>query len=233
MQGVLLDLDGTLLDIDLDSFLRRYFGALTGVLAELVPPGDVPSVMDAIMASTEAMAAHHPGATNRDVFYEDFHRRTGIDLHERWPVFERFYREDFPALGDGAGPCPGAARAVETALELGMRVAVATNPIFPRAAVDARIAWAGLDSLGVEVVTTYEIMHACKPHPAYFEETAAMLGLTASACLMVGDDRSLDLPAASVGMRTFYTGSHADAPADFRGSLDDLADLLPRLVGGE
>jgi len=47
---------------------------------------------------------------------------------------------------------------------------------------------------------------------------------------MVGDDRALDMPAADVGMRTYYVGADESAPADMRGSLDELADLLPRIV---
>jgi len=46
----------------------------------------------------------------------------------------------------------------------------------------------------------------------------------------VGDDRSLDLPAADVGMRTFYVGDSAAAPADFRGTLTELPDVLARLT---
>ena len=47
---------------------------------------------------------------------------------------------------------------------------------------------------------------------------------------MVGDDRSLDMPAADLGMRTFYVGRSKGVPADWSGTLEDLADLLPRLA---
>ncbi len=33
-----------------------------------------------------------------------------------------------------------------------------------------------------------------------------MLGVAPATCLMVGDDRALDMPAADLGMRTFYVG---------------------------
>jgi FMN phosphatase YigB (HAD superfamily) len=119
---------------------------------------------------------------------------------------------------------------VETALGLGMRVAVATNPIFPLEAVRHRLDWAGLGDLPVHVITTYEVMHATKPLPAYFRETAEMLGVEPRACLMVGDDPLLDLPAADVGMRTYYVGARTDVSADYCGDLGQLAALLPRLV---
>lgn len=227
MRGILFDMDGTLLDIDLSSFLRRYFAGIGAATAASFPGVDV---MPAILQSTTAMQEPHPARTNREVFYEDFLARTGLDLDEHWPVFERFYREVFPTLRDGEGPHRGARQAVETALGLGVRVAIATNPIFPQTAQRTRLAWAGLDDLDLPVVTSYELMHSCKPDPAYFLETAAIIGVDPLRCIMVGDDRSLDLAAADVGMRTFYVGGDVGVHADWSGDLTDLAALLPRLI---
>lgn len=227
MRAVLFDLDGTLLDIDLPTFLSRYFSALGAVVAEYFPGVEV---MRAVLDATGAMQRPHEGLTNREIFATDFRERTGIDLEESWSVFDTFYRERFPLLGDGYGPGKGARRAVETALDLGLEVVVATQPIFPRVAIEHRIAWAGLSDLPLERLTTYEIMHACKPHPGYFREAAAMAGCEPADCIMVGDDRSLDMPAADIGMRTFYVGNDAATHADWHGDLDQLADLLPQLA---
>jgi len=227
VRAVLFDLDGTLLDIDLPGFLSRYFAALGAVMAEHFPGTDA---VRAVLDSTSAMQQRHDGRTNREVFNADFQSRTGVDLAESWEVFEAFYRDRFPTLGDGYGPGKGARRAVETALGLGLEVVVATQPIFPRAAIEHRLAWAGLADLGLERLTTYEIMHACKPLPEFFREAAGMADAEPSQCVMVGDDRSLDMPAGSVGMRTFYVGSDRAAHADWHGDLDALADLLPQLA---
>ena len=108
--------------------------------------------------------------------------------------------------------------------------AVATNPIFPLAAIKERIRWAGLHDIAFDAVTSYEHMTACKPLPGYFAETAAMLGVEADRCLMVGDDRTLDMAAADIGMRTFYCGPDEDVSADFVGDLSALTALMPRLT---
>jgi len=231
VRAILFDLDGTLLDLDLGAFLGRYFVALELASAPLSSDrGGRGEFMQALHRAVGMMMEPHPGRTNRDVFFEDLLRRTGVDLNEHWPVYERFYRDVFPTLSDSAGPARGARRVVTTALDLGLGVAIATNPIFPRIAVEHRLAWAGLGDLPLSVITSYEDMTACKPHPEYYRQTAALLGVAPRECLMVGDDRTLDLPAADVGMRTYYVGPDADAPTDMRGDLEGLADLLPQLV---
>lgn len=230
IKAVLFDLDGTLLDIDLESFLGRYFTSLRDVAQEIAGTQGADRVMDAIDSAVRAMSEPHPGRTNLAVFSAEFERISGVVLEDVWPSYERFYADVFPTLGDGASPAEGARQAIETALALGLRVAIATNPIFPRVAVEHRLAWAGLGDLDLPVVTSYEQMVATKPHPAYYMQVARLLSVEPSDCLMVGDDRYLDLPAADVGMRTFYVGRHGDAVADYRGNLDDLSELLPRLT---
>lgn len=230
MRAVLFDLDGTLLDIDLDGFLRRYFSALEVAAAGIDAPGGPSATMRAIKESTGAMMQPHAGVTNEDVFYGDFRERTGVDLTAQWHVFEQFYVDVFPTLRGDSDASPGARAAIETARSLGLHVAIATNPIFPRVAVEHRLAWAGLDDLDLEIITSYENMTSCKPAPDYYRQTAEMVGVEPMECLMVGDDRFLDMPAADTGMRTFYVGPDPAAEAHYRGDLLELATLLPRLA---
>ncbi len=232
LSAVLFDLDGTLLDIELDSFLRDYFALLGPVVAQVLghEPDDSTGLR-AVISATELMAATHAGQTNREAFNVEFERITGSDLglpvHDA--VLRRFYAETFPTLRGAMGPRPGAIEAVTTALQLGLKVAVATNPIFPLSAIEERMRWAGLDSLDVHMITAYEGMCATKPHAAYYLQTAELLSVDPRECVMVGDDRILDMSAADVGMRTFYVGDHPVPTCDWSGTLEDLAVLLKRL----
>jgi FMN phosphatase YigB (HAD superfamily) len=222
MRGALFDLDGTLLDVELREFLGRYFHALDEAVSPHFPGVDlIPSVL----AATDAMQRPHLGATNQETFVRAFSGRTGVDLNEHWPIFDAFYRDVFPALGVGYGPVDGAREAIAAARALGWKVAIATQPIFPRAAIEHRLAWAGLSDMEFDLVTSYESMGACKPDPMYFHQVCAGIGCAPADCLMVGDDPVTDMGARGIRIRTFFVGT-GSAQADGRGTMRDVPTLL-------
>lgn len=232
IKAILFDLDGTLLDIDLEGFLRAYFGLL-GPAIERFSGVSAAEAIAAVMSGTEAMCGSHPGQTNREVFNDAFHSACGIDLTEKTAVdaLNAFYAQEFPTLRGPHGPRTGCADVVRAAVDAGVRIAVATNPIFPLDAVIERMLWAELQADDFDLVTSYETSEACKPLPLYYRRIASSLGVQTSECLMVGDDPVLDLAAADVGMRTFYVGPGSPPTADWSGELTDLAGLISRIAG--
>ena len=85
----------------------------------------------------------------------------------------------------------------------GLRVILATNPIFPAVATQSRIRWAGLSPEDFELYTTYENSRFCKPNPDYYREILQRLDLRGEECLMVGNDVREDMAAETLGMETF------------------------------
>lgn len=230
LKAVLFDLDGTLLDIDIDDFIARYFDGLSAVIAKVTEcPDRRAQLMSAIHKATSAMMGMHDDETNQEVFTRVFADESGLDLADIWSAFDDFYVRDFPALISHSGPIEGASEVVRLARELSLQTAIATNPMFPRIAVLHRMSWANILPDQVDLITTFETMRACKPHPSYFLQTAQMLGVKPQQCIMVGDDPRLDLAAADVGMATFFVGNSPSAVADYRGNLTDLQRLLERL----
>jgi len=226
-QAILFDLDGTLLDVDMEEFFKPYFALLTKKLAPYIEPA---RLLRKLMESTQVMTDNlDPSRTNQEVFLEHFFRDLEYTPQELMPVFDDFYRNDFSTLSSYVSKIPGAREAVEAAFATGARVVVATNPVFPVAAIQTRLKWAGVDDFPYALITSYEAMHFCKPHPEYYAEIASILSLKPEDCLMIGDDPERDLPAAEVGMDTFLVGGDGKVRAGHHGDLVDVIELLRKM----
>lgn len=227
---VLFDLDGTLLPMDQDTFVKAYFGLLAKKLA---PYGyETEKLIPAIWEGTAAMVKNDGSATNEEAFWKCFATRFGQDVRKDEPLFDEYYRNEFSAVQASCGFAPGAAEVVAFLKSKGIRMALATNPIFPAVATRARIAWAGLNREDFDLVTTYENSCHCKPNPAYYQDVLGALGVTPEECLMVGNDATEDLVAAKLGVRVFLLTDclinkrDTDLTGIPQGSFDDLMAYL-------
>jgi len=214
---ILFDLDDTLLGNDMQIFIPRYF-ALLGEHARDLMARD--AFIQALLASTGAMVRNGDTAvSNRDAFWQDFNRRTGLDPQTLEPFFEQFYQTAFHRLAEVTQPRPFVPDLLRACFAQGLQVVIATNPLFPRTAIEARLIWAGVpvSDYPYALVTTYENMHAAKPHPAYYREILAKVGADPANAIMVGDDWRNDIaPAAAVGLHTYWVCSPGAAPPDPR-----------------
>ncbi|MEW6032311.1 MAG: HAD family hydrolase [Bacillota bacterium] len=231
---VLFDLDGTLLHVDVEGFFPDYFGRLADWLKPYLTPDEF---TPRLMASTARMVADRdPARTNAEVFLAAFFDGLDLTPETLLPVFDAFYREEFPKLARHARPAPGAREVVSKVLESGRRAVIATSPVFPRAAILERLRWAGLDDLPFALITSYENMHFCKPHREYYAEIVARLGCEPGECLMVGNDVEEDLAAQDAGIRVLLVGPNIihrgrrPSTPDYEGTLDDLLFILDGVV---
>jgi FMN phosphatase YigB (HAD superfamily) len=231
IKAVLLDLDNTLLGNDPDPFTRRYLALLDDFVRRRL---GTPGILEALWAGTRAIFTDaDPLRTNSEKFYGAFMALVPVERAAFAQAMDEFYAELYPTLEPLTQRRPGARRLVESLLEAGYAVVVATNPLFPYVAVQHRLAWAGIpvDQVPLTLVTTLDNMHFAKPHPAYYEEIVARLGLEAGEAIMVGDDWEHDiLPARAAGLNAFWVcgdGHGCDPQAvcqvDGCGSLADFA----------
>ena len=198
---VLFDLDATLLPMEQDKFVKSYFGLLAKKLA---PHGYEPQkLLGAIWQGIEAMIKNNGKKTNEQVFWDTFSAIYGKEALGDIPVFKDFYEKDFAQVKTSCGFDEKAAWAVKTIKDMGLRVALATNPLFPDTATRQRIEWAGLSPEDFELYTTYEKSRHSKPNPDYYRDVLSSLGVSAEECLMVGNDTGDDMVAQSLGIKVF------------------------------
>ncbi|GAB4504603.1 MAG: hypothetical protein Fur0043_15970 [Anaerolineales bacterium] len=229
---LLLDLDDTLLDSNMNDFIPAYFQALSNFLAGQVPPE---IMLPALMAGTRKMMSNtDPSRTLQQVFDAEFFPKIGQAREVLQPRIDQFYDEVFPALSHLTRPRPAAVELVEWALAQGYHVGIATNPLFPLKAIQHRMRWAGLppEQYPFEAVSSYETFHFTKPNPAYLAEMLAAMQWPEGAALFVGDDLERDMSAARDLDLPFYWinldgNSSLDATGIVgRGSINDLRPWL-------
>jgi len=202
-KAVLFDLDGTLLDINMDEFIQHYFRVMVHMACE-AGYSETDKLVELVWHSTGAMIANRdPRLRNEEVFKLHFYRHWPVPQQEFDLFFERFYAEGFPSLKQYTRPFQGIPEMMERLFSRGLRVVIATNAVFPLTALQQRLDWAGVGDFDYELITSFEVMHFCKPHTEYYYEIVEKLGLTPQDCLMVGNDVGEDLVAGSIGMKTF------------------------------
>lgn len=236
---VLLDLDDTLLGTNIDRFLPGYLQAL-GKHLDMLPADRV--AQQVLSATRKMLAKKQPAQTLEQLFDSAFYPALGLSKEQLRESIEHFYAQVFPGLKAVTQPLDGATQLVEYLFEQGCTVAIATNPLFPRAATFHRLAWAGLpvSRYPFSLVSTYESFHFAKPNLAYYAEVLGQLGWPEQPAVMIGDDLAMDiLPAGQLGLPTFWVngpagqlppGSH---PASSVGSLTEVIPWIKQVASRE
>ena len=228
---VLFDLDGTLLPMDQDQFVKMYFG----LLARTLTPDDPEALIKAVWVGTRAMMTNDGSKTNEEAFWDTYCQLLGEDRRADEPAFRSFYENQFELVRNACGFNPKAAETIALVKSRGLKTALATNPLFPRIATQARARWAGLNLDDFELYTTYEDYSHCKPDPRYYQAVLDKLGLTAEECLMVGNDAEEDTAAAKLGIRVFLltdcliNKKGVDIAAYPHGGFDELMAFIENL----
>lgn len=235
----LFDLDGTLLTIETEEFLKYYFGALSSEFQDLCT--DQSDFINLLVASTQKMIKNDGGSSNQQVFMEDFMEKIGVDkqakaeqIKER---FDQFYQNKFEALGkyfeiDRETPL----EIIEYLKKQGKKLVLATNPLFPKEAVEKRLSWTGIDPADFELLTHYENMSYSKPNPNYYQEILEKINADPENCLMIGNDLKEDAAAAKLGIKTFIIEDKlierqgSDYQIEWRGSLKEFKDLIKKEI---
>lgn len=231
---VLFDLDGTLLPMDQDLFIETYLARLAQTM---VPYGYEPKeLLKVIYGGTYAMLKNDGSRTNQEAFWQTFTAHYGQQTRTDEAKFEEYYRTVFQDVRHICGYTPQAAQLLALIKSLGLRFALATNPLFPPIATESRIRWAGLEPADFELITTYDNSSYCKPTAPYYLEVCRQLGVTPEECLMVGNDTGDDMSARNLGMQVFLltdcliNGAEVDINQYPHGGFPELMDYIRNLV---
>lgn len=234
LDTILFDLDGTLLPMEQEAFIRAY---VTQLCRRYVPCGyDKDQIVKALWAGTGAMVQNDGTCANEARFWSAFDALLG-DTSVIRETIPSFYREEFDDVRAVVAPTDLPRRIVDTLRGKGYDLILATNPLFPPAGVQTRLSWVGLTPEDFSLVTHYENSTYCKPDLGYYREILEKTGKEASRCRMVGNNPLDDLSAEKLGMEVFFVTDFAENEQGLptegypQGSLADVLSWAEALPG--
>lgn len=232
MNTILFDLDGTLLNMNTEYFIDKYYKLLARDFAYL---GDSEKFIKAFNVGYFDMVKNQTDKSNLEVFEESFkntYPEYNLDFYNR---IVKFYETSFNEIAEGF--CDGglAQELVKILKDKGYKLVIATNPVFPRNATLSRLSWIGVDHEDFEMITTFEDFSRCKPSKEYYQDILDKLNLTSENCLMVGNDVKEDLAIRALGVKTYLVTDNIlnreniEFTKDYQGSFEELIEFAKKL----
>jgi len=232
---ILLDLDGTVLPMEMDEFIQKYFYEMGIMFHDLI---DGRVLAGYVMDSTEHMVKNLEDRTNEDVFFTRFKELIDGDLEVYKARFDEFYDTRFLNVKSTTHQSDPMVKAIRLLKKKGYDVVLATNPLFPMKANHHRIKWAGLEPEDFSYISSLEKNKYCKPHLEYYREVLDAIDKAPEDCMMVGNDALEDMIAGKLGIKTYLIEDHllnkhnVEIKADYRGRYEEFylfAKQLPDL----
>lgn len=232
IKHILFDLDGTLLPMVQDEFVKFYMPLLAKEYISKGVQVEPMKFIGAVWAGYEAMVKNDGSRTNREAFWSYIDPELPVPVEKSEKIALDFYADEFNKAKCTTKPTPVSDQIVKTARGRGFQTYLATNPVFPRCATLNRIRWAGLDADDFRVITTYEDCVYCKPNPEYFRMILEEFDLDPAECLMVGNDVEEDLSIRKLGVKTFLVTDTMEnkknlpIESEYAGTLNELLKFI-------
>ena len=133
---ILFDLDGTLLDINLDLFVSQYTKLWAQSVAHLI---SFNKFIAKVLKASKAVEENTGENSNADVYFNAFFPIEGYTHEDLEPFFNNFYETDVSKLHQFAQRKPEARKAIQTAFDKGYDVTIATTLLLPAFVIEQRL----------------------------------------------------------------------------------------------
>lgn len=229
-QHLLLDLDGTL--IHSGNFLLN-FEFIARILPMLKHFQGWKVAFRTLKEMQDVVKSPSAEKTNQERVIEIFQNNFKISREEAEKHLLKSIQTVFPKLESHFGKILGAAQFIDWAKDH-YTLTLTTNPMWTAEFVHMRMRWGGINPDYFRSITTADRMHACKPLPDYYQEVLKQEKFEARDCLLIGNERKMDLPATNSGIAVFLirptttrlTCIDQNLPGAWRGNYQHLKEFL-------
>lgn len=231
VKHLLVDLDGTLLGNHQVPLSFHFVSKAIGILKKQVGLRKAAKILYSINEEFKKPSRH---LTNDIRVVQLFSKHLNISIEEGRLILRKALSVIFPEMKKHFYPIPGALEFLDWAKDR-FPLTLATNPVWPLEIIELRVKWAGIDPSIFGLITDAKTMHACKPTAEYYKEILKLQKLKPAECLLIGNERKMDLPAINAGIRVFIVGPYktltpltplrSRVPA-WQGSFKDLKGML-------
>lgn len=201
IKAILFDLDGTLLPMNQELFVKEYLISLTTYMSNY--GYDSNSLLKHIIIATDLMISNSGNTTNQDVFNRYFESVYGEKVKKDVEIFNEYHTNQFNSLKSVCGYNKEAKNIINFCKEKGLKLVLATNPVYPFVATKNRLSWTDIDLNDFDLITSYENSYHCKPNTEYYKDILIQLNLKPNECLMIGNDVNEDMIALDLGIECF------------------------------
>lgn len=222
---ILFDLDATVLPMNMDTFVQKYFHEMAKMFHDLI---DGRLLAKYVMECTELMVKNTEDRRNEEVFYTHFAELIDGDLAVYQARFDEFYDTLFLNAQTCTQQNEDMIKSIKLLQKKGYTLVLATNPLFPMKANHHRIRWAGLTPEDFSYISSIEKNHYCKPNLEYYSEVLTEINKLPEECIMVGNDALEDMISGKLGIKTYLIEDHllntysVKIKADHRGRYNDF-----------
>ena len=207
IKAVLFDLDGTLLPMNEEEFTKGYFALLYRCVMPFGYEKD--KFIGTVLKGTHFMRQNDGQCSNEEAFWKCFVSVYGADKLKDKAIFDKFYLTDFAKTQAFCGENSKAKEIVEYCKKKYERLILASNPLFPKEAMEWRLKFAGLSPEDFDYISDYANSSYSKPNPKFLQELLDKNGLKPEEVVYFGNSEIEDgKPAKELGIKVYMVGDY-------------------------
>jgi len=185
---ILVDYDGTLIKTKEEDFTKLYFSSLSKFV-KMNPK----YLGNLIFEITKDLIKNQKG--NKSIykqFIEQLVSQTDKSEKEWEKIFTEYYTSEFKTLKNHVIANKALINAIK---ESKNDIIFASNPLFPRIAIEERLNFINMKTTDFQYVSVMENSYWLKPNPLFFSDILQFINAKPEECIMIGDtdfDRSCE-----------------------------------------